>query len=99
MNLFTAISYPFWILVCKSYESERSGKAVYGESVESISFFMAYIYVFTIHSFPSDYNCNQSVNVTKITSQLDRCIITLLLRKIQSKCCLKLEFFKINFFV
>ena len=29
--------------MCNGYESERSGKSVYGESVESISFFMAYI--------------------------------------------------------
>ena len=33
----------FWFLVCNSFETERSGKSVYGESVENISFFMAYI--------------------------------------------------------
>ena len=54
----------FWILVCNSYESERSGKTVYVESVESISFFMAYtlgayICLHNTH-FPSDYNGNQA---------------------------------------
>ena len=60
----------FWILVCNSYESERSGKTVYGES---ISVFMAYNCLHNTH-FPSDYNCNQFQYVTRITSQLDRCM-------------------------
>ena len=29
--------------LCNNYESERSGKTVYGESVESMSFSIAYI--------------------------------------------------------
>ena len=41
---------------------ERSGKTVYGESVESISFFMSYICLHNTH-FPFDYNCNQSVSM------------------------------------
>ena len=51
----------FWILVCNSYESERSGKTVYGES---ISFFMTYICLHNTH-FPLRlyYNCNQSFNM------------------------------------
>ena len=49
---------------------------VYGESVESISFFIHYIGLHNTH-FHSDYNCNKGVmhNVTKITSQLDRCTL------------------------
>ena len=49
----------FWSLVCNSYESERSEKTVYGESIS----FVWPIFVFTIHIFPSDYNCNQSFNM------------------------------------
>ena len=41
----------FLILVCNSYESERTGKAVDGESVESISFFMTYVCLHYTH-FP-----------------------------------------------
>ena len=53
----------FFILVCNSYESERLGKAVYGESVESVSFSWP-IFVFTKHITPS-YDCNQSVNISQ----------------------------------
>ena len=42
--------------------AERSGKTVYGKSVESISFFMAYICLHNQH-FPLDYNSNQSVKM------------------------------------
>ena len=49
-------------LVCNSYESERPGKTVYGESVESISFIMAYICLHNTY-LPSDYNCNQRANI------------------------------------
>ena len=33
----------FGLFFCNIYESERIGKTIYGESVESVSFFMAFI--------------------------------------------------------
>ena len=50
----------FYILVCNSYyESERSGKTVYGESVKSkFSIIVAYTCLHYTH-----FNCNQNVNM------------------------------------
>ena len=52
----------FWILVCNCYETERSGKTFLTLKVLKAFLFSLPIFVFTIHIFPSDYNCDQSVN-------------------------------------
>ena len=62
MNMFAVFCDILWILVCISNESERSGKTVYRESVESISFSWPIICLHNTH-FPSEYNCNQGVSI------------------------------------
>ena len=55
-------------------------QSAYGESVESISFFIAHtrgpIFVFTMHISPQIITVIKRQYVTKITSQLDRCMAT-----------------------
>ena len=60
---FLFLSGIFWILVCNCYETKRSGKTCLTLKVLKAFLFSLPIFVFTIHIFPSDYNCNQSVNV------------------------------------
>ena len=103
LNLFELFCDLFWILVCNRYELERSGRTVYGESVESISFFMSYICLHNTH-FPLDYNCNQSVNLLQrlhfnltVARLLHKYAYSLV--KYSRNAASKLAFFKRNFFV
>ena len=64
MNLFAAIFGLFWILICKVM-NQRSQERLFMVKVLKVFLFSWPIFVFTIHSFPSYYNCNQSVNMLK----------------------------------
>ena len=82
----------------------QSAPNVNGESVESISFFIAYICNYQYMFFHSDYNCNQGVNMLQklphnltIAQLLHKYSYSLV--KYRQNVAYKFAVFKRNFFV